>query len=639
MSNPLVELMKVGQSVWFDQMERALVTEGTLKKMIDEDDLRGLTSNPTIFEKAIGGSDDYDDQIRELAAAGRSRDEIYEAIVLEDIGRAADVFRSVYDRTNGGDGFCSLEVSPILAPHTEETIAEAAKLWKLLGRPNVMIKIPATNEGIPAIEESIAAGININVTLIFSQSVYRKVIEAYIRGLERRAEKGLSIGSISSVASFFVSRIDSKADKEIEKKGAADLLGKVAIANAKMAYQLFKAEFGSARFAKLREKGGRPQRPLWASTGTKNANYSDVLYIEELVASETVNTVPPATYNAFKDHGKVRVTIEEDLDGARNALARLEKEGISLEKITEQLTVEGVKSFIDSFMSLMNTIEARRDVVVRASRGHESSDLGSYSDVAEEALRRVEKEKFAAKIWAKDGALWKSDESHRNMIPTALGWLGVVESMASKASELKALAEEVRRDFKHVVILGMGGSSLCSEVLRTAFGKVDGYPELHVLDSTVPAAIRALEKSIDVAKTLFVVASKSGTTTEPQMFQKYFYARVKELKFDRAGENFIAITDPDTQLQREAERDGFRKTFINPADIGGRYSALSYFGMVPAALMGVDVAAFLDRALHATHICSPALAAHQNRGALLGAILGSLALRGRDKLTLVANPP
>src|SRR5450755_675912 len=325
MSNPLAELAKTGQSVWFDQMERKLISTGKLQKMITEDDLRGLTSNPTIFEKAIGGSEDYDGQLRQLASQNKSRDEIYDALVIEDISKAADTFLPVYKKTNGGDGFVSIEVSPTLARDTKGTIAEAQRLFKILGRPNVMIKIPATPEGIPAIEESIAAGLNVNITLIFSNDVYQGVMEAYLRGLERCAEKNLPIGDIGSVASFFVSRIDTQADKQIEARIAASkdekekrdlesLLGKVAIANAKEAYQQFKQVFNSPRFEKLRAKGARVQRPLWASTGTKNPKYSDVLYVESLIGPDTVDTVPPATYDAFKDHGKVVMTLEKDVE-------------------------------------------------------------------------------------------------------------------------------------------------------------------------------------------------------------------------------------------------------------------------------------------------------------------------------------
>jgi transaldolase / glucose-6-phosphate isomerase len=632
MSNPLVELAKAGQSVWYDQMERKLLTTGRLKQMIDEDDLRGLTSNPTIFEKAIAGSDDYDQQLRRLAAENKNAVEILDELMIEDIGNAADVFRSVYDRCGGDDGFVSIEVSPLLARDTAGTVAEAKRLFGRLGRPNVMVKIPATAEGLPAIEESIANGININITLIFSNDVYAQVMEAYVRGLERRAEAGQPIDKIRSVASFFVSRIDTKADNAMEAKGETELLGKIAIANAKVAYQLWKTTFAGERWDKLKAKGAAVQRPLWASTGTKNKKYSDVLYIESLIAPQTVNTVPPATYDAFKDHGKVRVTIEDDLDGADDALRKFEEKGFSLKAICDQLTDEGVKSFDASFESLMMTIEARRDAVTRGLAERQSAHLGASQPLVDEAAKRIEKDKVVDRIWAKDAALWKSDDAHKKIIANALGWLTVPELMQKQVSQLRAFAEAVKGDFDHVVVLGMGGSSLCSEVTRRLFGEKPGYPKLKVLDSTVPEAVRELEQSIDLQRSLFIVASKSGTTTEPMMFHRYFYDRVKN------GQNFVAVTDPDTQLVRDAERDGFRHVFVNPADIGGRYSALSLFGLVPAAIAGYDVEALVDRAVHAAHVAHVA-DPKKNPAAMLGTILGALANAGRDKLTLITPPP
>ncbi len=645
MTNPLVELAKTGQSIWFDQMERRLVSSGDLKRMIDEDDLRGLTSNPTIFEKAIAGSDDYDEQLRGLAAQNKSREEIYDAITIEDIGNAADVFRPVYDRHKGQDGFCSLEVSPLFASDTAGTAAEAKRLFAVLNRPNVMIKIPATPEGIPAIEESIANGININITLIFSNDVYSQVMEAYLRGLERRVEKGLPINEIASVASFFVSRIDALAEKQMEAKlkekddpEIRSLFGKVAIANAKLAYELFKETFSSARFDKLREHGANVQRPLWASTGTKNPAYSDVLYVESLVGPDTVDTVPPATYKAFKDHGRVAMTLEQDLDGARDVMRTFAEKGFSLKAITGKLTEEGVKSFDDSFASLMMTIEARRDEAMRGLVRRQSLNLGAAQASVDQAAQRVEKEKFVERVWKKDTTLWKNDEAHKKIISNALGWLTVADELKKAAPELMAFADSVKSEFDDVVVLGMGGSSLCSEVTRRLFGARPGYPRLNVLDSTVPAAVHALETRLDLKRTLFIVASKSGTTTEPAVFHRYFYDRVKSVKSDKAGENFVAVTDPDTQLGRDAKADNFRRIFINPADIGGRYSALSYFGMVPAAIAGVDVATLLDRAVHASHVAQvPSV--KKNPAAMLGTVIGTLATQGRDKLTLITPAP
>ena len=645
MSNPLVELAKSGQSVWYDQMERSLITTGRLKQMIEQDDLRGMTSNPTIFDKAIAGSQEYDVQLRQLASQNKSRDEIFDELVLKDIGDAADIFRPVYDRCKGSDGFISIEVSPTLANDTRGTITEAKRLFERLNRSNVMVKIPATPEGLPAIEESIFNGININITLLFSNDVYAQVMEAYLRGLERRVEKNLPIEKIRSVASFFVSRIDTQADKQIEAKlketgdrELESLLGKVAIANAKMAYQQFKQVFESERFKKVQAVGGHVQRPLWASTGTKNPKYSDVLYVESLIAPDSVNTLPPKTYEAFRDHGTVRPAIEENLDEAREVLRKFEAKGLSLGKITGQLTIDGVRSFDESFASLMMTIEARRDAVTRGLADRQTAHLGRNQQAVDQAAQRVEKEKFVERVWKKDATLWKSDAAHKKIIENALGWLVVPAEMARVASELRAFAEAVRADFDDVVVLGMGGSSLCSEVTRRLFGVRKGYPALSVLDSTVPDAVRDLESRLDVARTLFVVASKSGTTTEPVMFHRYFYDRVKAKKGDRAGENFVAVTDPGTQLERDAARDGFRKTFLNPPDIGGRYSALSYFGLVPAAISGVDIETLLDRAVHAAHVAEVPNV-RKNPAAMLGTIIGSMAQKGRDKLTLITPPP
>jgi transaldolase/glucose-6-phosphate isomerase len=360
-----------------------------------------------------------------------------------------------------------------------------------------------------------------------------------------------------------------------------------------------------------------------------------VLYIESLIGPDTVNTVPPATYEAFKDHGSVELTLEQGVDEARATLQTFADKGFSLRAITEQLTADGVKSFHESFEQLMRTIEARRDAVVRAIG--DRLTLHNISGI-DDALARVEKEKFVTRIHSHESALWKSDDAHRKIIDNALGWLDVPNAMLQKASELVSWANETAPQFAYVVVLGMGGSSLCAEVVRRVFGKRDGYPELLVLDSTVPEAVRMLEAKVDLARTLFIVASKSGTTTEPVMFHRYFYDRVKQARGDRAGEHFVAITDPDTQLVRDAQHDRFRRTFLNPADIGGRYSALSLFGLVPMALAGVDVVALLDRAVHAGHI-STIPQVRKNPLALLGTVLGASALQGRDKLTLITPRP
>jgi transaldolase/glucose-6-phosphate isomerase len=647
-TNPLAELPKLGQSIWYDQMQRSLVSEGSLARMIQDDDLRGLTSNPTIFEKAIGGSTEYDMSVVELAQKGLNRDEIYEALVVEDIGAAADVFRPVYDRTKGLDGYVSLEVNPTLAHDAQETIAEGTKLFGLLDRPNVMIKVPATSDGLPAIEELIYRGINVNVTLIFSGTAYEKVMDAYLRGLERRLAEGKPLDRIASVASFFVSRIDSKVDAALEKKIAASsddaekgrysaLLGKIAIANAKVAYELFQQVFGSPRFIRLRDAGANVQRPLWASTGTKNKNYSDVLYLEELIGPDTVNTVPPATYDAFRDHGRVGPTLTANVAEARAQLAELANLGISLDAITDELTREGVKSFSDSFVSLMKTIESRRDVILRSIEKRGSLQLGSGQSIFDTAMTEAEAAKTVTRIWKRDASLWKDDEANQKNISSFLGWLDAPEKMLSRLDEITSFVGKVSGRFDHIVLLGMGGSSLCAEVLRRSFGPQPGAPQLHVLDSTVPATVLRIERGLDLKRTLFIVASKSGSTIEPSSFFRYFLGKMREAVGESAGDHFIAITDAGTQLERESGEERFLHAFVNPSDIGGRYSALSLFGLVPAALAGIDAAKFLDRGVHAQHACSDSVALSENPGLMLGVAIGALARAGRNKLTLVSS--
>lgn len=650
MSNHLLEVMKLGQSIWYDNIRRAMLESGDLQQKITEDDLRGITSNPTIFEKAITGSVDYDEQFRSLANSGKSVTEIYEALVLEDIGRAADILKPVYDKTNAADGYISLEVNPRLAYDTKGTIEEAERLFKTLGRPNVMIKIPASQEGLPAIEESIYRGININITMIFSIENYLQVAESFIKGLERRAAEGKSVERIASVASFFVSRVDTAIDADleyrarhaatpVEKEQLEALAGRAAIANAKLAYQKFKEIFYGERFAALKAKGAQVQRCLWASTGTKNPKYSDVLYVDNLIGADTVNTVPPATYTAFRDHGRTSLTLEENVEESRAVIAQLAELGIDLAAVTAKLQQDGLTAFVGSFDTLLESIEAKRDALLSGIQERLTASLGKYADAVNTALKEADKNEVMRRIWRKDAALWKEDEAHQKIIRNALGWLTVADEMIGVEDDLIAFADRIRgaRDFHHVMLCGMGGSSLCPEVFRQTFGHLDGYPELLVLDSTDPDVIQSFFGKIDIKSCLFIISSKSGTTTEPLAFYKYWHEQVSH-ENENAGESFVAITDPGTQMERMATADKFKRIFLNPPDIGGRYSALSYFGIVPAALMGVDIRKLLDRAERIVHSCAAVVQAADNPGARLGAILGECAKQGRDKLTIIADP-
>ncbi|MFL6257163.1 MAG: bifunctional transaldolase/phosoglucose isomerase, partial [Pyrinomonadaceae bacterium] len=649
MSNRLVEIMKLGQSIWYDNIRRAMLTTGDLRKKIEEDDLRGVTSNPTIFEKAITGSTDYDEQLSKLVKDGKSVGEIYEDLVVDDICNAADTLKPVYDKTDGLDGYISLEVSPKLAYDTQGTIDEASRLFERVGRKNVMIKIPASQEGLPAIEESTYRGININITMIFSIENYEEVAEAFIKGLERRAAEGKNVDHIASVASFFVSRVDTAIDTDLEykarhasspeeKQRLESLCGRAAVANAKLAYEKYKEIFHGPRFAALKEKGAQVQRCLWASTGTKNPNYSDVLYVDNLIGPETVNTVPPATYTAIRDHGRVELTLEEGLDECRALIGQLAEVGIDLKAVTEKLQRDGLAAFVNSLDTLFESIEAKRDALLSGINERLSARLGKYADAVSAAIKEAEKGDVMRRVWRKDAALWKSEEEHQKIIKNALGWLNVADQMIGVEDDLVTFADRLReKGFKHVVLNGMGGSSLAPEVLRRTFGHQEGYPELLVLDSTDPDKVAEYREQIDLEHTLFVVSSKSGTTTEPLTFYRYWYDQVGKVK-ENPGENFLAVTDPGTQMERDATRDKFKRIFLNPSDIGGRYSALSYFGMVPGALMGVDIKKLLDRAERVIHACSQVVPAGENPGARLGAIIGECAKAGRDKLTIVADP-
>jgi transaldolase/glucose-6-phosphate isomerase len=649
------ELTALGQAIWLDYIRRSFITSGGLQDLIDKG-VRGVTSNPAIFEKAIAGSDDYDDQMQELVVEGVGVEEIYEELAVEDIKMATDLFRPIYEETDGVDGYVSLEVSPRLAFDTEGTVAEARRYFSELGRPNLMIKVPATKEGIPAVEQLISEGINVNITLMFSMAHYEAVAEAYIRGLERLAERGGDLSKVGSVASFFVSRVDTKIDPMLQKAGADDLMSKIAIANSKLVYQRFKELFSGERWERLAAQGARVQRPLWASTSTKNPALPDTLYVDTLIGPDTVNTVPPETLNAFLDHGTVAVTVEDNIPEMQAQIDRLSELGIDLSQATEELQQEGVDKFIAPFDSLLKTIAAKRDQI-RAEWQNVSAQLRAYQSPVDAALDEIENKSIIKRIWQRDHTVWSSDPTE---ISNRLGWLDVAEAMQelygddalsvvsggelsqtrawSTVGSIKGLVEAVRADgYTHALLLGMGGSSLAPEVFRKTFGVGEGYLDLSVLDSTDPGAVLNADRQHDPAKTLYIVSTKSGGTVETFSFFKYFYNRtVEAVGEDAAGAHFIAITDPGSSLETTAQQYNFRATFLNDPEIGGRYSVQSYFGLVPAALVGVDVPLLLHRLMTMANGCK--LPGRDNPGAWLGAILGELAKAGRDKVTFVTSP-
>jgi transaldolase/glucose-6-phosphate isomerase len=641
--NPLKALQQHGQSVWLDFMRRNLLGP-QLDTLMGADGLMGITSNPAIFEKAIGHSADYDQQFAEIMQTGDGTPiAIYEQLAIADIQMAADRLRPIYDATKRRDGYVSLEVSPYLALDTAATIAEAKRLWGRVERPNLMVKVPGTAAGIPAIEALIAEGINVNVTLLFAQEVYVTVAEAYIRGLARYAQSHDDLSGIASVASFFVSRIDTLIDQRIdarlketpgERATLDGLRGRVAIANARLAYQHYKALFATPAWRRLAGRGAQTQRLLWASTGTKNPAYRDVLYVETLIGADTVNTMPPATMDAFRDHGVARSSIEDDLDDAHAVMERLAHTGISMKAVTDQLVVEGVRLFADAADKLLEAVQGKRIKLL-------GDRLAVMAPALPDALAKAvdaEREAWRAegrirRLWAGDATLWSGTDEGK-----WLGWLDIVPRQLHELRALHAVAAEAA-PYNHLMLLGMGGSSLGPEVLAETFGHLPNRPTLHVLDSTDPAQIRAFEAKIDLADTLFIVSSKSGGTLEPNILMQYFFERVRQTVGEaEAGRRFVAITDPGSKMEKSAQADGFVHVFQGDPAIGGRYSVLSAFGMVPAAAMGVDPGRFLAATQTMIRGCGPDVPPQGNPGVLLGTILGVAGKQGRDKVTILAGP-
>ena len=591
----LHQLSALGQSVWIDSLSREWLETGELERMLREDAVVGVTSNPTIFQKAMAEGERYDEQLREVLETESDPKEIFLQLAVRDIQAACDLFRTVWDEGKGQDGYVSLEVDPTLAHETGATVEEAQRLHEWVDRPNLHVKIPATKGGLPAIEEMIARGRNINVTLIFSLQRYAEVAEAYVKGLERLVKAGGDPGTVASVASFFVSRVDTEADKRLVEAGHPELKGKLAIANAKLAYQRYKEIFSGSRWENLAAKGATKQRCLWASTSTKDPEYRDVMYVEELIGPETVNTMPKETVEAFQDHGEVKLTLEQGIDESRALFRKLAEIGVSYDDISDTLEREGVEKFADSFQELIDGIEEKRKQL---------APRVSPLDVAE----------LVDRIWARDPTVWTgTDEA------SWLGWLDEPNRMLERLDEFQGLDGS---DYESVVLLGMGGSSLGPEVLRRTFA----IENFHVLDTTHPSAIRELEQTIDVEGALFVAASKSGSTLETRCQLDYFLKR---------GRGFAAITDPGSELEAFAREHDFEWVIAGEPTIGGRYSVLSPFGMVPATLMGLDVRTLLDRAAVMAEWCR---LANENPGADLGAQLGGGWAEGRDKICFADTP-
>lgn len=623
------KLAELGQSLWLDFISRDYIQGGKLQAMIN-DGLRGITSNPTIFDKAIAGSAAYDTEIADLLAKGHSTLEIYEQLAIKDIKTACEMMLPVFEKTKGLDGYVSLEVNPTLAYKTKETIEEAVRLYTAVKMPNLMIKVPATKDGIPAVKELISHGISVNTTLIFSIESYIATANAYIEGLEILKANGGVVSKVASVASFFVSRVDSACDSALEKAGNKELQGKIAVANAKVAFKEYGKLFGDERWGNLAAAGAMPQRVLWASTGTKNPAYSDVLYVDELIGNPTVNTMPPATIDAFLDHGKLEVTLDKGVEEAEAQIAALAGLGIDINAITDKLQTDGVRLFEESFVSLLGSVEKKSLAILRKGNKFECFPTVLAENFAS-GMQKLADQNIPERIFAKDHTVWSESPVE---IANRLGWLDSPANTLASLDEINAFVNEIKAEgFTNALLLGMGGSSLAPEVFSQMFGAKEGYLSLEILDSTHPAAVLEKEARLADRKTLYIVSTKSGGTVETLSFMKYFFTSVAgKLGTEEAKKRFMAITDPGSGLEDMARSLGFRKIFLNDPNIGGRYSALSLFGMVPAALMGIDI----KDVLHKTFLMIAESKTKGGSPAQLGVLMAEGAAVAYDKVTFIA---
>jgi transaldolase/glucose-6-phosphate isomerase len=635
--NKSIELYNIGQSIWYDNIQRSLLTNGKLAEWIEDGRIYGVTSNPSIFNNAISKSTDYDQAIQTMVWAGWEATKIFDQLTKEDISAAADLFIPLYEKTNGGDGYVSIEVNPMFSRDTARTIEEARRLWTEINRPNLMIKIPATLEGLPAITQVIADGINVNVTLIFSLERYRQVMNAFMTGLEQRIQQGLPVDKIASVASFFVSRVDSKIDKMLQDKQAAgldatltkSLSGKAAVANVRLAYDLYKQVLLTDRYEHLKKKGARFQRPLWASTSTKNPAYRDVIYVEELIGANTVNTVPPQTLDALLDHAVVADRISVGLPEARKLFEDLKAIGIDIHEVTDILEDEGLKSFEEAYQVCLDSIEKRK-------AGFQKQ-LGSLYAETQARLALLKDDRFIERMHEQDPTLWSDDPNGQIEIKKRLGWLYLPETSKKLVGEIQQFRSEIlSAGIDSVVLMGMGGSSLAPELYSLIFGSQNKL-RLYVSDSTDPDQVRSISRKIQPDRTLFIVSSKSGGTAEVNAFLDYFWNQVKKQRGAQAGSHFVAITDPGTSMERAALSRNFRKIFLADPNVGGRYSALTVFGLLPAGMIGIDLDQLLRQASDLAKMCKPEIPTGRNPGLVLGAIIGQAALSGKDKLTIICD--
>jgi transaldolase / glucose-6-phosphate isomerase len=645
-SNPLTVLQQLGQSPWLDAVHRGLLRSGELARMVRDGEITGLTANPTLFAHALAHERDYDDALAALVAAGRTAEAIVDALLVEDVQAAADALLPVHQATKRADGYVSIDLAPALARDAQATVREAKRLWRAVNRPNLMVKIPATVECLPAIEEAIASGINVNVTLVFSLARYDAVMEAYLRGLIRRLETGMRVDRIASVASFLPSRLDAAVDRlldariaeapQVETRAQLERLkGKAAIAQAKLAYTAFREKFGPERFALLAREDAHPQRPLWASACAGNAAYPDVYYVEGLIGADTVNAMSPQTLAAYKEHGHPEDRLALALERAHGVLGQLAHAGIHLDEVTARLEREGLAALEHSHRALLATAAHRREALRVMARTELRS--GPSERTAAATLRAVAAADVLPRLWKRDASLWPGTAP----VPASadadrLAWLDA-DGMAPSPDALRAFAESARREgLTHAVVCGAGGATLVPELLRRSLGVARGFLDVAICDATDPAALAAIAKRAAPERTLVVLSSPSGDPAGLDALFRFWWEHIARVVGTRVGRHFVALAPPDSRLDALARERDFREVFATVPGVDGAWAALSAVGIVPAALMGHDLPKLLDRARKMAAACGPDAHALHNPGAQLGATLAALARGGRDKVTVLA---
>ena len=637
--DPIQSVHSLGQSLWLDIIRRDSLDSGELADRVAAGELRGATSNLTILESAILSSDSYSVDLRRLAQAGWTAEKIFNQLAVDDIRAAADAFLPLFEQTNGGDGFVSIDVNPEFADDTNRTIEEAKRLWDAVNRPNAMIKIPATLAGLPAIESSIRAGINVNATLIFSLGRYIEVMEAYMIGLEGRLEAGGSLDYVTSVASFFVSPIDIALDEQLrevfqrgeaEGERASSLLGKVAIANSKLAYAQFVATFQGERFQKLATRGARVQRPLWASTSMKNPEYPDTYYVDNLIGPDTVNALSEASLKAFKDHGTPELTLPENISTARSQLQALDDLGISLDAAAEQLEVQGVSESAISYRSILGTIEEKA--------GAFQKEIAALEPKMRETLAEVELDDVGKRLWQQDVTLWVERDREKARVRRWVGWLSEPARASTETAELTRFAEALDPAITTFVLIGSGGGTITAEMLARILAPPNGI-DLHTISTANPDDIRTIKRKIAPEATFYLlVDSSSGDGIEEHLLSTFWEQALRKLE-EQTGDHFVVITKDGSKLHHWAVEKGIQKIIEADKQDDFWLSPFNWTSLLPAAQAGADIQSFVQGGVGMTRACGPLVDVAQNPGLFLSSVLAAAFRSGRDKVTLFADPP